>query len=815
MVKSAMRFKASLLPAGMFVCLLVSGLSAAEPAPGHTSHAGDHDFAYPREEGVELTSTLKHIRVAWSNPTYTGYIKGGGGSAEKALDLDLEPAYGEAASPILSDGVLLVSWSQPSGKVHASPDSIKHRYFKDKERNKRLADTYFRIDADWHTIAIDAKTGKTLWHKVEKSASMNFLSNKRDHNGISGAARDGVYVTITILGKVYAYDLKTGKTQWTTTLKEWNQRAEKTKKEQLAKRRLPLLSTGPFGHKRSGAIIVDGIAVLPDLRGGLMGVKLSDGSKIWHADDRLHFQATPRPWRYKGKTWLVCSNASKPRFKRDEVHLVDPATGETKWSHKTGANPGQLLMGDGYVLLNKNRTTKGGGLYTCYRITPEGLKELWTFKDVDKNKFEAKADFGAHRKGVIRDGVLYAKLGVNGGKSARMVSVDLATGKQLHAAPEPGLGLNAGQPFIAEDKLYVQRNTAHSGSKAGLYVYQLEGKGRLRYLGDVMYSGLGVAQATSYQYPIETPYAGGKLYMRAKTHIVAIDLTKMATPMAEIELHDVWAGFHRPVEAVVFADEDRTIRDGRLDSPPRKELGIVGTPAHRQDAWMPLKLNTDAKLGSALKTKAVVGFVAFSWPAMITMEQAKGNQWNGTWSREFPGWDKTVTRSGKLDGSSKGGYQRRCWPTPWLKNQPVSFFSDLPEGQRRVVLQLHGFTPTIPKVKKPQNMTLCLDYNDKGVVAGIGGAFQYNQSYHEIDCSDLEVTKNGIKGEAIMILNPDKWVKGDYRNGGSLAGRVKLDITFGKADAKGIYPARGDWSVEWGLKMTRTGAIRATLRNMP
>jgi len=55
----------------------------------------------------------------------------------------------------------------------------------------------------------------------------------------------------------------------------------------------------------------------------------------------------------------------------------------------------------------------------------------------------------------------------------------------------------------------------------------------------------------------------------------------------------------------------------------------------------------------------------------------------------------------------------------------------------------------------------------------------------------------------------------DGRSGGGLAGRVKLDITFGKGDDEGIYSAGGEWSVEWGLKMTRTGAIRATLKNMP
>lgn len=326
-----------------------------------------------------------------------------------------------------------------------------------------------------------------------------------------------------------------------------------------------------------------------------------------------------------------------------------------------------------------------------------------------------------------------------------------------------------------------------------------------------MYSGLGVTQATSYQYPIETPYAGGKLYMRAKTQIIAIDLTKVTAPMAEIKLENVWAGFHRRVQAVVFADENGTIRSGRLESPARKELGIVATPAHRRDAWMPLDLPTDAKLGAALRTKAVFGFVPFSWPAEVVMEAAEGDQWRGKWYRHFPGWEETVTYEGSVHETSEGGYDRRGWPTGWLEDQPVTFFSNLPEGQVRVFLQLRDFIP--PGVKGRQNMTLCLDHDGERVVAGIGGGFSFNQSYHEVDTSELVVTDKGITGSAIVILNSDPWVEGDYKNGGGLAGRVDLDITFGEPNDEGIYPVRGDWTVEWGLEMTRSGEVEATIKN--
>ncbi len=802
MVKSAKRLDAPMLLAGMFVCLSISGLLSAGPVPGHTSHAGDHDFAYPREKGVELTSKVEHVRLAWKNPIHTGFIKGNSSTALELLEAGNEPAYGESASPLLSDGVLLVSWSQPSGKVTARLNSFKQRYYRNVDRNKALQSTYFRIDADWHTLAIDAKSGKTLWHNVERSASMNFLSSKRGHDGITGAVGDGVYVTITILGHVYAYDLKTGKTRWTTTLKEWNQRAEAFKGKALADRNMPQVGEGPFGRKRSGAILVGDVAVLPDLRGGLIGVKLSDGSKVWQRPDCLHDQATPRPWRHKGKTWLVCNNASKGG---NGVHLIDPATGKIQWSHKTGLNPGQLLMGEGYLLLNPKRSIRGRALFTAYRLGIDGLSELWRFSDTETHGVQLRPDFGAHRKGVIHQDILYLRAGRG------TVSIDMKSGEERHRVEQSG-----SLPFIAEDKLYMQANASHSGRKAGLRLFQLEERGRFSYLGEAPFQGFDFQQVTEYEHPLETPYAAGKIYMRGHYAIAALDLTVVETPMAELTLDQLWAGFPQPVRALMFTGaEGQQLVAGRLQPPVRKQLGIPATAAYRKDTWTSILFSEPIVLGEAFTSPVEIGFVQFSWPATITMEAAKGNQWNGTWTRRFAGWDKTVKRSGKVHGSSEGGYPKRGWPTGWLKDRPVTFYSDLPEGQRRVFLQLHGFTPEIPDVKKPQNMTICLDYNDKAVVAGVGGAFGYNQSYHEIDCSDLEVTSDGIKGTAIVILNPDKWVEGDYSNGGSLAGRVKLNITFGKPDEKGIYSARGDWSVEWGLKLTRSGAIRATLRNMP
>lgn len=782
-----------------------------DPGVGLSSHGGDHDFAFPREKGVSLTSEMAHIRLAWSNPTYNGFIKGGAGSVLQALERGTEPAYGEAVSPILSEGVLVVSWSQPAGDVAAAPESIQHRYYSDLEVNKKMVDTYLRIDADWHTLAMDAASGETLWHRVEPSASINFLSNKRDHNGITGAARDGVYVTITILGHVYAYDLKTGTTKWTATLEAWNQRAEAFKAKTMEEKSLPYLSSGPFGNKRAGAVIVDGIVVLPDLAGGLLGLKVEDGTRVWHAENLLHDRTTPRPWIHAGKTWLVTS--STPGRGKQVVHLLDPTTGETKWSHETGANPGQLLMGEGYLFLNTNPKSKDDALLTCYALRLEGLEELWTFKDMKKNGIQVKADFGAHRKGVIRDGILYAKLGAGKGVRARMAAIDLESGKERHAVSDPTLGLNVGQPFIAEDKLYVQLNSAHGGGKAGLYVYQLEEGGRFSYLGDVLYKGAGVDVITEYENPIEYPYAGGMLYVRANHAIAAIDLREVTTPMADVMFHGLWAGFHRPLKGIVVADASGAIQFAKVESPPRDELGVVGTTAYRSHSWMPIQIPAGMEIGSAFETGATFRFVPFSWKGAIRMDAQADNTWTGTWSRHLVGWEEPQVREGTLHETSQGGYTRRGWPTGWLKDQPVTFFSSLPEGQQRVFLQLHGVLPPRPGEENAKNLTLCLDHDGERVVAGVGGAFSYNQSYHEVECGDLRVTDEGMQGTAVLILNPDPWVEGDLENGGALAGRLVLDLTFGKPDGEGLYPVRGTWRVEWGIEHTRSGAVEAILQN--
>jgi outer membrane protein assembly factor BamB len=792
-----------------FASLSLSALTAAaEPAPGWSSHATDHHFVAPREPGVELTQNLEQTRLAWSHRIHTGFGKGGGGTAVAMLEDGFDPAYGETGSPILSDGVLFISWSQPTGEVTADLSTITDRYFDNEAENLLLQDNYYRIDADWHTIALDAATGDTLWTRVQPSASLNFLSTKRGHNGLSGAARDGLYVTQTLLGEVFAYEIASGDLRWSAIIEDWNTQAEGYKQMVLAERRMPTQDGGPFGTKRSGAIIVENTVVVPDLQNGLVGLSVADGSEIWRTADVLHAQATPTPWKHEGVTYLICNQASGTYDPM--VHLLDPRDGQILWSFATGYNPGQLLVGEDHLLLNDVDDSNNDALLACYQIGIDGLEFKWRFSQYEE-EVHVKKDFGAQRKGVIRDGVLYLLIGLGHSEKGFLASYDLATGIRIHAEMDPRLGENTGMPFIAEDKIYVQMNSAHAGSRAGPRVYQLGEGGMFTYLGDIVYEGFGVKLMTDYLHPLETPYAGGLLFLRGHRQIAAVDLSTPTKPMADLRFEDAWAGFARPVSGFLFSGADGLADRGRLESPPRKELGVVGTSAHRNDSWTQLILSGTPSVGSAFTVDAEFNFVNVSWPGTLAMNEAEGDQWTGTWSRYFPGWEEPLVLTGSLHESSEGGYDQRGWPTGWLPNQPVTFFEPLPEGQERVFLQLIDFLPRFDELK---NLTLSLDHDGERVVSGVGGGFSFNQSYHEIDPSGLSVTENGITGTALLIINSDAWIPGDRENGGSLAGYVTLDIAFGEPDADGIYALSGDWSVEWGIELTRSGAVTGTLSNM-
>ncbi len=621
-------------------------------------------------------------------------------------------------------------------------------------------------------------------------------------------AGNGIYVTMSILGRVFAYDIATGALRWETHVGEWHERAEAFKAEALEKRDLPITHDGPFGSLRSGAAMVNDKVIVPDLRGGLIALNLEDGSRIWHLDENvMNRQGNPRLWEHEGRSYLITHTIHTPH---NRVHLIDPEDGRILWRHETGYNPGKLLMGEDMVLLNPSGDRSEWALLAAYRISRDGLERQWRFPEDDRHRVPTflGGSRSWERKGVIADGFLYMATGMPQ-EERRTAVYDLATGQEIHRGDYRIPNNNIGAPFVSGDKLYWHI-TSTGAQNAGLYIYQRNEDGTIQLLDDVRYRSLGVTITTDYLHPTDNPVSDGRMFLRGYTSLVAIDLREPPVPPVTLAMENAWSGFVRPLSGVLIADEEGIIEAGRLEVPRRSELGVPGTTARRNDVWGRMEFHEPLRVGTAWDTKATVHMEIFSWPAHMVMEAAQGNQWRGQWTRTFPGWEQPLRLRGRIHESSRGGIRGRGWLTPWLDDRPISIFSALEEGQERVILNMFGSMPR--EAGDRQNMTLALDHDGEKIVSAVAGGFRYNQSYHEVDPSGLQVTAEGITGTARIILNGDSWLRDpDWRNGGSLLGRLTLEVTFGVADDDGVHPVSGEWSLEWGLSGELSGRIHAVL----
>lgn len=798
----------------LLVCMdvLSHGVQADEPSDSTRStdwtYRTAHNYVPPLREGVQMTDVGHIVRPIWSYPLHTGINSSSAGLAIRLLQEGFEPTYGETAAAVVIDDIYLLSWSEATGDVVARPESITDRYHRGEENYAALKDTYFRIDANWNTIAINASTGEKLWQASQPSASINFQSSKRDHNGLDPVAGNGIYVTMSILGRVFAYDLATGELRWETHVGGWHEAAEAFKAECLEKRNLPIVNDGPFGNVRSGAAMVGELVILPDLRGGLIALQASDGSEQWRIDENvMNRQGNPRLWEHEGKTYLITHTIHTPH---NRVHLIDPETGTVIWTHKTGYNPGKLLMGEGMVLLNPSGDRRKSAILEAFRITVDGLEKQWAFPKEDR--YRVPTFLGGsrswERKGVIADGFLYMAIGQP--KQERRVAVyDLHTGEELYRSEDHIPNNNIGAPFVTGDKLYWHISST-GAQNSGLYIYLRHDDGTIALLDEFRYRSLGAMITTDYLHPTDRPVSNGRIFVRGYTNLLAIDLRQPIHPPVTLAMEGAWRGFVRPVQGVLIAEENGMVDVARLEVPPRSELGVPGTTARRTDTWGRMEFHEPLRIGEAWDTTATMHMEIFSWPAHIVMEEREGDQWHGTWTRHFKGWEDPLALDGAIHESSMGGISGRGWLTPWLENQPISMYSKLEEGQERILLNLFNALPREDGTY--QNMTLALDHDGKVVVGAVALGSRFNQSYHEVDASNLTVSEDGISGTAYIILNGDPWVKDvDWIHGGSLLGRLALKATFGEANAEGFHPVRGEWSLEWGLEKDFTGRIQATL----
>jgi hypothetical protein len=199
-----------------------------------------------------------------------------------------------------------------------------------------------------------------------------------------------------------------------------------------------------------------------------------------------------------------------------------------------------------------------------------------------------------------------------------------------------------------------------------------------------------------------------------------------------------------------------------------------------------------------LKPAALAGTVPMDFgsviiPIGLDLRVGDDGKVTGAWTRRVPA-GMVVKRTGTLTATPPD--PNRIFPTPWLKDQPVTSYGPNLKGTTTMALTLAGAGPG----DRPENVVIRLDWDGTKVVRAAAGPGP-RQSWHQVDASAIKVLSGDrIEGDLVVVLNPDKWLHRREVCPG-LAGRIHV-----AAERKGDG-LTGTWTATWGEPYTFTGTV--------
>ena len=472
--------------------------------------------------GVQLVDDLASARLVWESPERdfgrakhtTGSFKAKGKVAA-LLGPDAAAHPGGWAAPIVAEGKLFASTFRPAGKIY----DVK-TLFKTIEKA--------HLEAEDLLIALDARTGKTVWKAAEPGGFVWGVGKRRGFQ-VAPVYHDGTVYSMGTTGRIFAYAAADGKKLWETKPEA---RMIEQRDKHLAKSHVLQASSG-YGWQQSLAFA--GSTLIVPRKSTLLGLDPADGKTRWTLTGVISSWATPSPWKHGDKEYLLCATAGKPG--QAKLHLIDPKTGKILWTVE-GLHATQFTLAPSrnHVLVNvgssnikekangsapRNKDGKAPfGLPGAYRITPKGAKRVWAFPDKPHFLMPTWSDTSSRPRIVIRAGlVYYASEGPDKETDRRLVIAREDTGEILADQLR-------GKDFwfqLIEDKLLHCIDWAH-GKRASFSLYSTDPKNFKKLSGPWSPKQ---PLTTAYMVFMEPPVIAGHIFLRTETGtVVCYDLTK-------------------------------------------------------------------------------------------------------------------------------------------------------------------------------------------------------------------------------------------------------------------------------------------------
>ncbi|MEM8962477.1 MAG: PQQ-binding-like beta-propeller repeat protein [Acidobacteriota bacterium] len=292
-----------------------------------------------------------------------------------------------------------ISWPADGPKELWSRD-LGDGYSSILAKGDRIYTMYRTAEGKEAVIALDAKTGKTVWeHAYEaephESHVHQFGDGPRATPLIVG---DRIY-TVGVSGILHALELKDGSVAWKHNL--WTE-----------------LGGSPLNHGYSSSPIEYGDTIIV-LNGGqgasVVAFNKADGSVAWKNHDFTNSYSAPQILEVNGQPQLITYMAK-------EVVGLDPSNGELLWRYEIGNQFGQnismpVLADDGQHLFISVLQAGGRGLkLTTAEDGKTSVEEAWTTRKIQ-----------LYHVTTVRDGDWV--YGVTGGRAPHfMAAVNIKTG---------------------------------------------------------------------------------------------------------------------------------------------------------------------------------------------------------------------------------------------------------------------------------------------------------------------------------------------------------------------------------------------------
>ncbi|MFQ5411934.1 MAG: PQQ-binding-like beta-propeller repeat protein [Phycisphaerae bacterium] len=265
---------------------------------------------------------------------------------------------------------------------------------------KGLLYTMYRGDEREVVIALDAKTGETIWEHpydapISEKHQRTFNAGPRGTPLLSGKRLYAIGCT----GKMHCLSAETGKVYWSRDL--W--------KEFGGTFLMHGYASSPFAYKKTVIVMVGGEGH------SLIALDKKTGDVVWKKQDYKNSYSTPKLIQVDGEEQLLC-------YMAQELVGVNPRNGERLWSYEIGNQFNQNITlpiwGKDNILFLTSEVAGSRGL----KLTREGkqtiVEELWSNRKVR-----------IHHSNAIRVGD-YAYTSSGGmGRPGLFWAVDVRTGK--------------------------------------------------------------------------------------------------------------------------------------------------------------------------------------------------------------------------------------------------------------------------------------------------------------------------------------------------------------------------------------------------